>query len=257
MTRPYSVLFFLICGIAVCGAGAQDRVASALDSLPTIKKIDQVAISPDGKQVAYIVEGELSVQALGGGEARRIAGEQKLAARDVAWSADSKKIVWLGDLPTDVPAAELWTASADRSGLVKVADLKGFAATPRYSPDGTRVALLYIEGMPRIAGPLQPMTPLAGVVGEKVYEQRINVVDLQTKKLAAISPADVYAYEYDWTPDSKGWVVSAAHGAGDNNWWVARLCRRREQRGDARDLQTEVADRRSTCFSGWKVGGVD
>jgi hypothetical protein len=65
-------------------------------------------------------------------------------------------------LPTDVPAAELWTASADRSGLVKVADLKGFAATPRYSPDGTRVALLYIEGMPRIAGPLQPMTPLAG-----------------------------------------------------------------------------------------------
>jgi dipeptidyl aminopeptidase/acylaminoacyl peptidase len=212
-----------VCGMAVGGAEAQDRVASVLDSLPTIKKTDQVATSPDGKQVAYIVEGELSVQALSGGEARRISGDRKLAARDVAWSADGKQIVWLADLPADVPASELWTASSDGSGSAKLADLKGYAQGPSYSPDGTKIALLYIEGMPRIAGPLQPVTPLAGVVGEKIYEQRIAVMDLQTKTLKAISPADIYVYEYDWTPDSKGWVVSAAHGAGDNNWWVARL----------------------------------
>jgi dipeptidyl aminopeptidase/acylaminoacyl peptidase len=221
MNRHYSLLFLLICGI--CAAHAQDRVAAALDSLPTIKKIDRVALSPDGKQVAYIVEGELSVQALSGGEARPIAGDAKLAARDVAWSADSKRIVWLADLPTDVPSSELWSASADGSGPTKLADLKGFAEEPSYSPDGSKVAVLYIEGMPRIAGPLQPVTPLAGVLGEKVYEQRIAVMDLQTRKFAAISPADIYVYEYDWTPDSKGWVVSAAHGSGDSNWYVARL----------------------------------
>jgi hypothetical protein len=119
------LFLLLVFGLVVGGAEAQDRVASVLDSLPTIKKIDQVAISPDGSRVAYIVKGELSVQALSGGEARRIAGDARLATRDVAWSADSKAMVWLADLPTDVPASELWTASADGSGLGKLGDLNG------------------------------------------------------------------------------------------------------------------------------------
>jgi len=235
MTRRIFSLSLLLCTLW-SSAVAQDRIAAALDSLPAIKKIDQVAISPDGKNVAYIVDGELSVESLAGGDARRIAPDQKLAARDVTWSADSKKLAWLGDLPTDIPAAELWSASTDGSGLVKLADLKGYASTPRFAPDGTKVAVLYIEGMPRIAGPLQPMTPLAGVVGEKVYEQRIAVVDIATTKLTQVTPSDVYVYEYDWTPDSKAWVVSAAHGSGDNNWWLARLYEVDASNGEMREI---------------------
>ena len=90
--------------------------------------------------------------------------------------------------------------------------------------------------MPRIAGPLQPMTPLAGVVGEKIYEQRIAVVDVATKKLAQVTPTDVYVYEYDWTPDSKAWVASAAHGSGDNNWWLARLYAVDAANGEMREI---------------------
>ena len=235
MTRRIFSLSLLLCTLGG-SAVAQDRIAAALDSLPAIKKIDQVAISPDGRNVAYIVDGELSVEAVAGGDARRIAPDQKLAARDVTWSSDSKKLAWLVDLPTDIPAAELWSASADGSGLIKLADLKGFAETPRFAPDGTKVAVLYIEGMPRIAGPLQPMTPLAGVVGEKIYEQRIAVVDVATMKLAQVTPSDVYVYEYDWTPDSKAWVVSAAHGSGDNNWWLARLYAVDAGNGEMREI---------------------
>ena len=221
------------CGLSAAG---QDRVAAALDSLPAIKTIDQVAISPDGTMVAYIVEGELTVEALAGGSAQRIAPEQKLAARDVAWSADSKEITWLGDLPGEVPRSQLWAAAASGEKAVKLADLKGYAQTPRYSPDGKKIAVLYIEDMPRVAGPLQPMTPLAGVVGEKIYEQRIAVVDLGTKGLAQVSPKDMYIYEYDWTPDSKAWVASAAHGSGDNNWWIARLYAIDASNGEMREI---------------------
>ena len=212
-------------------------MAAAVDSLPSIKKIDQVAISPDGAQVAYIVDGELSVTTLRDGTSQVIAADQT-AARDVTWSADSRHIAWLDDLPGDAPASQLWSASADGSSLVKLADLQGYAETPRFSPDGTKLAILYIEGMPRVAGPLQPMTPLAGVIGEKTFEQRIAVVDLESnkpgpgrpasnrlgsKKLMQVTPADIYVYEYDWTPDSRGWAAIAAHGSGDNNWWIARL----------------------------------
>src|SRR4029077_19907587 len=87
-------------------AVAQDRVAVAVDSLPPVKKIDQVAISPDGSQVAYIVEGGLSVVAVTGGTPIRIAPDQKGAVRDVTWSADSRHIAWLADSRGDVPASQ-------------------------------------------------------------------------------------------------------------------------------------------------------
>ncbi len=217
------------------GAVAQDA-AAILDSLPSIKKIDQVAISPDGARVAYIVEGQLWVATVADGTPQRIAGEQKLTARDVVWSADNHHLAWLGDLPGDVPSSELWASSSDGSSLVKLADLKGYAQTPRYSPDGAKLAVLYIEDMPRIAGALQPMTPLAGVLGEKTFEQRIAVTDIASKKLTQVTPADVYIYEYDWTPDSKGWAAIAAHGAGDSNWWVARLYSVEAANGEMREI---------------------
>jgi dipeptidyl aminopeptidase/acylaminoacyl peptidase len=41
--------------------------------------------------------------------------------------------------------------------------------------------------------------------------------------LRQISPADMYVYEYDWSPDSRRFVTTAAYGNGDNNWYVAGI----------------------------------
>jgi dipeptidyl aminopeptidase/acylaminoacyl peptidase len=204
-------------------AESSSRAAAVLDSMPHAKSIAQVTISPDGAQIAYIVDGEISIIAAAGGPARTIALEGKLSARDVAWSPDSKQIVFLADISGDVPAAQLWTAALDGSAPVKRADLKGYAAAPSFSPDNSKLALLFVEGIPRIAGPLQPMLPLAGVIDDQIYEQRLTTVDLSTNTLAAITAPDVYVYEYDWMPDSQGWAAIAAHGSGDANWYVAHL----------------------------------
>jgi len=204
--------------------------------MPHAKKIDQVAISPDGTHVAYIVSDELSVTSMSGGPTQPIAVEGKLPLREVAWSADSKQVAFIADLPGDVPAAQLWTATIDGTTPAKRADLKGYVEDPRFSPDGSRLAVLFIEGMPRIAGPLQPMTPLAGVVDEKIYEQRLATIDLGTNALKQVTPADLYIYEYDWTPDGQSWVATAAHGSGDANWYVARLYRINAQSGEMREI---------------------
>ncbi|HZZ15115.1 MAG TPA: S9 family peptidase [Candidatus Sulfotelmatobacter sp.] len=217
------ILVSLISPVLGQDQSSSSRAATILDSMPHAKRIGQVALSPDGSQVAYIVKGELTVVPVSGGASRVIAVEGKLALRDVAWSADSKRIAFIADLAGDVPAGQLWIAGADGSAPVKHADLKGYAEAPRFSPDGSKLAVLFIEGIPRIAGPLQPMTPLAGVIDEKVYEQRIVVVDLETDHLTQVTPADMYVYEYDWTPDGQGWAATAAHGAGDANWFIARL----------------------------------
>lgn len=207
---------------------AKSRAEAASDSMPRAKRVGLVALSPDGSHVAYFADRKLTITLLHSGISQTIAVDGNLPLRDVTWSADSKRIAFIADVWSDVPTAQVWTAAADGSSVVKHCELKGYVETPRFSPGGTKLAVLFIEGIPRIAGPLQPMTPLAGVIDEKVYEQRIAIIDLSKDDLsgdhlAQVTPADMYVYEYEWTPDGQSWVATAAHGAGDANWYVARL----------------------------------
>lgn len=223
------------------------RAAAVLDSMPHAKKIDEVAISPNGTRVAYIIESALVVTALDGGAVRAIAVNDSLPLREVSWSADSQQIAFVADLPGDVPAAQVWTAAADGTGLTKRADLKGYVETPRFSPDGSQLAVLFIENMPRVAGPLQPMTPLVGEIAKATYEQRITTIDLGTNHWRQVTPADLYVYEYDWTPDGRSWAAAAAHGNGDANWWIARLYRIDAQSGELHEIyrpKLQIADPR-------------
>jgi len=221
---------------------APSRAAAVLSSMPHAKKIDQVALSPDGTQVAYIVAGQLTVTPIrgGSGSPQAISVEGKLPLREVAWSPDSKQLAFLADLPGDIPRVQVWTAASDgsdsASAPAKRAELKGYAQTPRFSPDGATLAILFTAGLPRVAGPLQPMTPLRGVIDDQIYEQRLTTINLSTNHLAQVSPADVYIYEYDWTPDGAAWVATAAHGSGDANWWVARLYLINAQNGKMREI---------------------
>jgi dipeptidyl aminopeptidase/acylaminoacyl peptidase len=238
-----SVLFCAIASLLVSApllaqesAPADSRASAVLDSMPHSKKVDEAALSPDGSKVAYIADDKLTITSSTGGSSHAIAVEGNLALRDVAWSADSKRLAFIADLPGDVPSAQVWTAAADGDTLLKHAELKGYAQAPRFSPDGSKLAILFIEDMPRVAGPLQPMTPLAGVIDQKIFEQRITTINLSTDHLTQVTPADVYVYEYDWTPNGQSWAATAAHGNGDANWWIARLYLINTQSGELREI---------------------
>ncbi len=253
-------LFFLFCGVAslfsTAVASAQQhgsetasppasRAAEILDSMPHAKRVGPVSLSPNGTLVAYFVERKLTVASVAGGSAKIIAIGDDLPLRDLAWSADSKRIAFVADVSGDVPAAQVWTAAADGSGAVKHAELKGYVESPRFSPDGSKLAVLFIEGIPRIAGPLQPMTPLAGVIDEKIYEQRIATIDLSYDRLTQVTPPDMYVYEYEWTPDGRSWAAIAARGAGDANWYIARIYRVDAASGEMHEIykpKLQIAD---------------
>src|SRR3974390_165420 len=93
-TMNYPRFGLLLPLILLGTAVAQDRVAAALDSLPSIKRIDQVVISPDGAQVAYIIDGQLSVASLASGATHSIGSSTTMTAREATWSADSHPIAW-------------------------------------------------------------------------------------------------------------------------------------------------------------------
>ena len=81
----------------------------------------------------------------------------------------------------------------------------------------------YIEEPSRTPGAINAGHRQTGLIESKIDEQRVAIVDLASGKAQQISPPDMYVYEYDWSPDSQSIVLIAAHGAGDANWWFARL----------------------------------
>jgi dipeptidyl aminopeptidase/acylaminoacyl peptidase len=94
---------------------------------------------------------------------------------------------------------------------------------PRWSPDGDRIALLVTQGAHKKIGATQAGAPLVGEIGETNDEQRIAIASPSGADLRLVSPADTFVYEYDWLPDGRGFIATAAKGNGDNNWWVAKL----------------------------------
>jgi dipeptidyl aminopeptidase/acylaminoacyl peptidase len=226
---------------------ATSRADAVLDSMPRAKRVGQVSLSPDGSSIAYFAENKLTIVSLAGGAANTVSVEGNPSLRDVAWSADSKHIAFIADLSGEAPAAQVWTSAADGSAPVKHAELKGYVESPSFSPDGSKLAILFIEGIPRIAGPLEPMTPLEGVIDEKVYEQRIATIDLSNDHLTQVTPADMYVYQYEWTPDGRSWAAIAAHGEGDANWYIARIYQIDAANGEMHEIykpKLQIADPR-------------
>ncbi|HVO64527.1 MAG TPA: S9 family peptidase, partial [Terriglobales bacterium] len=225
------VIFAIACTAAWAQSGKQ-ALDTALDSLYSVRGFEQVAMSPDGAQVGW-------VQRLGSGgsgifvtatkataeQAKRIsaaADEQPREEGHIAWSPDSKRLAFLSDAGSP-GQLQLYVSELDGSPTRKLTSLQGFLDAPQWSPDGKTIALLFTENAPRASGPLMPMTPETGVIANKIYEQRLTTVEVASSEVRKISPADMYVYEYDWSPDSKELVVTAAKGAGDANWYVAQL----------------------------------
>jgi dipeptidyl aminopeptidase/acylaminoacyl peptidase len=209
----------------------------AINSLFEVQTFDEVAISPDGNQVAWVqrLQGRnhmpspnsaIYVARLGSGSVvpRRISAGNGVAAyaeHDIAWAPNSQQLAFLSDRSQEGQLQVYVTDVTGRSPR-KLTSLTGFLANPQWSPDSKTLAFLFTENAPRAAGPLEPMTLAAGVVEEHAYEQRIATVDLATRRLRQVSPADLYVYEYDWSPDAKSLALIAAHGAGDANWYQAQ-----------------------------------
>ena len=236
------LLFALLSGSIEAQEASLDTL---LDSVADAHDIRQVAISPDGQRVAWVESTGASPHgifvcslAAPASTRRRItagSGEEASEEHEIAWSPDSRQLAFLSNAQTS-DQLQLYVASAKGGEARKLTDLRGSLDAPSWSPDGKTLALLFTENAPRLPGPLEPMPLPSGVIGGKIYEQRLTTVDVATGRTRQLSPADLYVYEYDWSPDGKNFVLTAAHGAGDAQWYVAEIYTLHVDSGEMKSL---------------------
>lgn len=220
--------------VAVLGAGAFLLTTPAMAADQPLHRFLEVALSPDGAVVAS-VEGDAPrsgsqpiVREL---VLRRADGSTQMTVNlpcghveqcwpaSLAWSPDAKHLSFALRDPGS-HARSLYQIDADGDRLLKLLSFNGTLTDLRYAPDG-RLAVLAVEGAQKEVGATEAGAPVTGDIGGPPPEQRIAILD--GEHLAFASPEDLFVYEYDWRPDGKGFVGTAAHGDGDNNWWVAKL----------------------------------
>ena len=140
----------------------------------------------------------------------------------LAWSPDQKT---LAAIVADPRAGTAGVVLVRDGRVTPLATIRGVAGTVRWSPDGRQVAFLATVGAKKLTGAVEAGARQVGEIGlaQEEDEQRIAIVPAAGGDYRLVSPGDTFVYEYDWTPDGKGFVVTSAKGNGDNNWWIATL----------------------------------
>lgn len=233
----FSLAAYMSAQNAPAGA-APDRghVEDVLKGLNRGTYIGAVAVSPDGKRLAWTQGSREGMQLrvapiddLAKSERVTAAAKPDQRCRDgePLWAPDSKALAFFSDCGSENDQDDLYLSPLDGSPARRITQLEGYVHEPAFSPDGSKIAFLYVKGATRPAGALAAMKPWSGVIGEDNVEvQRVAVADANATSPEApteVTPANLHAYEFDWSPDSKSLAYIAAEPPGENNWWVAKL----------------------------------
>ena len=180
---------------------ARAQVDALLQRMGRSHALGPVAVSPDGSMLAFTQHAEegwgIAVAAMTNPTrfTRLTAMKDKAEKKDklgkkagwgcgegmVNWAPDSRRLLFVGNCE---PGAQgpgqddvfVATISGDVAGgkakfeVQKLTEAKGEVGFPYFSPDGTKVAFLYVEGATRAAGGLAAIKPPAGVIGEDGVE---------------------------------------------------------------------------------------
>jgi len=198
---------------------------------PALHVFQTIAIAPDGKHIASI-EGDdtdsdtgiplsLVIRDLAGASVTvplPCAPGPDCKPGSPSWSHDGTSLAFLLAHPAQ-GTTMIETASASGGAPHLVLSFNGPLDSLRYGP-ADRIAVLATANAHKNVGRTEAGVPMVGEIGAAVDEQRIAIVD--TGRLHFVSPANLFVYEYDFTP-AGGFVATAAPGDGDSQWWVAKL----------------------------------
>jgi len=245
------VLAALLAPVAMADThGTTDpRIDNLLTQLAKVRDINEVALSPDGHQLAWVVETQGKPGIMVANPDGKNAHSVGLAAKPgtcseegIAWAPDSRHLAFFSNCASSRSGMggskqpDLYVLDTQSQGKPEhLASLNGYAHALSWSPDGKTLGFLYVEGATRRASALAAAKPSLGEIGvEGIEVQRVATLPAQGGTVQQVSPSDSYVYEFAWAPDSARVAYVAAPAPGDNNWWIAQLYVQPAQAGTTR-----------------------
>jgi tricorn protease len=175
--------------------------------IPVNSGATELSVSPNGKEVAFVVRGEIFVTSVEGGVTKRITSTPE-QERSVSFSKDGRTLVYAGErnnnwnvYKTSIARSEepyFYASTVLKEEPVIATDAEEFQ--PAFSPDGKEVA--YLE-----------------------ERSTLKVINLASKAVRTVMPGNKnYSYSdgdqyYDWSPDGKWFLVDFDM----ENHWISEV----------------------------------
>jgi len=194
----------------------------------SIVNYDEVTLSPDATKIASI-ETESAL-------ARSSSSHNVVTIRDVhgskmgsydpcakcgysspTWSPDSRSLAFLG-----IDGSQNTIFKVENGKASTIATVTGSTSQLQWLADGTTLAFLLTDH-PHDGGHGIGIYRQVGVIAVPKDSRRIMTLQAAGGEPRAVSPANLWVYQYDWRPDTRGFVAVAAEGDADNQWYWAKL----------------------------------
>jgi len=223
-TRPATYLLALFILIAATSPGYAQGLQAG--DLPRFRNVSEVALSPDGRTVAYTVTmrdqpgrpyEQLWLIDVASAKAARVGGD-KSTASEPHWSPDGKWVAFAGG---DGNQSGLWVVRGDGSELTFLAPIAGSNAplpergqSITWSPDSKQIAYVNSVAGPETADATgDPMvftrylyhaTASEGLTHYNDNRRlHLDVVDVGTKQARQLTNGVRDEHSLDWSPDGK------------------------------------------------------
>ncbi len=205
------------------------------EAMMALKQVGGAQVSPDGKQVAYVVR-----QAVMSGEKSEFASRIVVANTDGTgefaltrgepssegpqWSPDGEQVAFL---TRRSGKTQVWVIRVHGGEARRLTDAKGNVAGFRWSPDGTRIAYAASDPSPGTWDQKVKEKDDARVVDEQVERNRLYVIDVGKEDGVSegrrLTPGELSVYAdstpgFDWSPDGKTIVFAHVPTPSADDW---------------------------------------
>ncbi|HUN71803.1 MAG TPA: S9 family peptidase [Steroidobacteraceae bacterium] len=236
------------------------RIAAIMQRLRDVQSFEAVSVAPNGKTVAWVVteksrgdgadakpakgkDGKTGAAADGGkpGQILQMADAHGANVRTVTiaqaakscrysnlrWSPDGRTLAFLSNCnhaASGDDQFDIYEVSGGSIGARRMSHLHGLVNQLAWTPNGSELSFLYVEGDVHPVSAVSATKALVGVIGETgVERQRIAEMPAGGGNVSQITPAGVFIYEYDWSPTGDRLAYVGAPPPGRDNWWTAKL----------------------------------
>lgn len=218
LNRKILFLYVLVL-ISIVNAYSQSRSLELTD-LFNIQNVNEVKISPDGKNIAYTLivprpltdkpgsnYSNLYVYDLVNKKSTKIFNEN-LNISSIQWGKNSKEIYFISKLDGD-KNSNIFTVSKDGGKPKPLVSEKSDVLSFLISPDGNKVAYIRLDDINPKKSELLSKGFDAEIYEEEYQHRNLYLYDINKKESKQITSA-VSVFEFDWSPDSKNIVAAIA-----------------------------------------------
>jgi dipeptidyl aminopeptidase/acylaminoacyl peptidase len=206
-----ALLGFLLAACAQRLAAAEGGLTPPL--LVDLKRVREVALSPDGERVAYVLSvprgadeeiggahGEVWWVPAGGGEPRPLTSKPG-GASALSWSPDGRRVGFIAVRKQHHEKSQVYALPIDGGEAQPLTRHPEGIASYRWSPDGKRLAFLAVDGESE-AEKEAKKKGRDWIVNDGPFRfQRPWTLDLEKGESRALYDGPLQAWDFIWAPD--------------------------------------------------------